>query len=592
MSEKPQADSVAGLAPYPGSKGIPRWDLGELPDAPTFTWKNWIGMVGPGLLMGGLAIGGGEWLMGPIITAKFGGGLLWLALFSLLGQLIYNIEISRYALYTGEPIFTGKFRTLPGPMFWVGVYVLLDLGTLFPYVASASATPLVALVTGELPDPIKDEALLRNVAIGVLVVSMIPLVIGGKIYNGLKLLMAFKLFTILGFLFVVALLYSTRSTWSEIVAGFVQVGNVPVLKGEDLNGDGVLNEGEDWDGDGHLDVVEEKYAMDLDTDNDGKNDDWSDRNNDGKKDKFNDVDGDGIRDGSRTENVFAALLEGRFPAIDTTMIAFLCALVAISGGGGLGNSPISNYTRDQGWGMGAHVGAIPTFIGGHQYQLSHVGMVFEVNEESLPRWKRWYNHVRRDQLFVWFPACVFGVALPAMLSLQFLPRGFEVDNQWLASVMTADAIRDHVGDRWGYFFWFMTVFCGFLVLGFSVAPATDGFIRRWIDVFWTASGSMRKLDPKSIRYVYFGLLAAYTIWSAVILYISKPTTLLLIAGLFMNFAMGATMLHSLFVNSLLLPRELRPNWFSRLCLFLAAMFFFAVATISTWITVQEKFVNV
>ena len=74
--------------------------------------------------MGALAIGGGEWLMGPIITARFGAGLLWLALIALLCQLIYNIEISRYTLYTGEPIFTGKFRTLPGPQMWVWIYLL------------------------------------------------------------------------------------------------------------------------------------------------------------------------------------------------------------------------------------------------------------------------------------------------------------------------------------------------------------------------------------------------------------------------------------------------------------------------------------
>ena len=46
------------------------------------------------------------------------------ALIALLCQLIYNIEISRYTLYTGEPIFTGKFRTLPGPQMWVWIYLL------------------------------------------------------------------------------------------------------------------------------------------------------------------------------------------------------------------------------------------------------------------------------------------------------------------------------------------------------------------------------------------------------------------------------------------------------------------------------------
>ena len=90
-------------------------------------------------------MGGGEWLIGPIITARFGAGLLWLATLALLCQLIYNIEISRYTLYTGEPIFTGKFRTHPGPLFWVWIYVLLDFGMFFPYLAASSATPLVAL---------------------------------------------------------------------------------------------------------------------------------------------------------------------------------------------------------------------------------------------------------------------------------------------------------------------------------------------------------------------------------------------------------------------------------------------------------------
>ena len=71
-------------------------------------------LLGPALVMGGSAIGAGEWLTGPIVTAKYGGGLLWLSTLSILGQVVYNLEISRYTLYTGEPIFTGKFRTLPG----------------------------------------------------------------------------------------------------------------------------------------------------------------------------------------------------------------------------------------------------------------------------------------------------------------------------------------------------------------------------------------------------------------------------------------------------------------------------------------------
>ena len=102
-----EPDSTKPLAPHPGVKQMPRWDLGELPKAPVFTGRNWAAMVGPGLLMGGAAIGGGEWLLGPAVTARYGGALMWLASLSILGQVIYNTEISRYTLYTGEPIFTG-----------------------------------------------------------------------------------------------------------------------------------------------------------------------------------------------------------------------------------------------------------------------------------------------------------------------------------------------------------------------------------------------------------------------------------------------------------------------------------------------------
>lgn len=154
MSSHESAAAAAGTdAPYPGSRQMPRWNVAGLPDAPVFTRKNWVAMLGPGLLAGGAAIGGGEWLMGPIVTARFGGNLLWLATLSILAQVIYNIEISRYTLYTGEPIFTGKFRTLPGPHFWVLVYLILDFGSVFPYLAANAATPLAAVILGRIPDP-------------------------------------------------------------------------------------------------------------------------------------------------------------------------------------------------------------------------------------------------------------------------------------------------------------------------------------------------------------------------------------------------------------------------------------------------------
>ncbi|MEZ6047126.1 MAG: hypothetical protein R3C11_16405 [Planctomycetaceae bacterium] len=111
----PQSNSADFEAPYPGSKEMPKWETGELIDAPRFGMKNWAMMLGPGLILGGAAIGGGEWLTGPWLASLIRRHLIVAGDFSILGQVIYNIEISRYTLYTGEPIFTGKFRIPPDP---------------------------------------------------------------------------------------------------------------------------------------------------------------------------------------------------------------------------------------------------------------------------------------------------------------------------------------------------------------------------------------------------------------------------------------------------------------------------------------------
>lgn len=656
MSTFPHTPSAPAVeAPHPGSREMPRWNLAELPDAPLFTGRNWLAMLGPALLMGGAAIGGGEWLVGPTVTARYGGALMWLATLSILGQVVYNIEISRYALYTGEPIFTGKFRTLPGPQFWLFMYLILDFGSVFPYLAANAAIPAASVWLGHIPDSTNpdEKALMKWLGIAIFLLAFMPSIFGGKIYNSLKAIMGFKVVTVLTFLMILGLFYAKPSTWSEVFSGFVKIGNVPVQHPEDVNRNGILDPGEDWDGDGRLDIVEpllnvpkldtngdgKPDAPDLnadgkpdgfvridtdgdgrpdttwpdldadgqpdttmfldfdgdgkpdtlvpvDADGDGKPDHWADKDGDGKPDaKFYDHDGDGIRDGDNIENVFVSLASGSgLPRVDLSMIAFLCAFAAIAGSGGLSNTPTSNYTRDQGWGMGYHVGAIPSLVGGHKIQLSHVGTVFQVTPEALPRWKRWLNHVRRDQLVVWMPACFLGIALPSMLSVEFLRRGTIAD-QWAAAGMTAGGVREAVtlksGVWMGHAFWYMTLLCGFLVLAPTMASTAEGFIRRWVDVFWTSSRYLRSLDLAKIKYVYFSVLCGYLVFGLLMLtVVPRPDKLVTISTNIMNFALGFSCWHTLVINTTLLPREIRPGWFIRSMMFLAGFFFWMLASIT------------
>lgn len=272
----------------PGSEQMPPWEHGELPVPPVFTWRNWFALLGPGIIMGGTAIGGGEWLMGPAVTARYGGALMWLVTFSILFQVVYNLEISRYTLYTGEPIFTGKFRTIPGPLFWMTIYFFLDFGTLFPYLAANAATPVAAIFLGQIPDSANPDhrVMLKWLGYGIFLLAFIPLIFGGKIYRSLKVLMTVKIVVVLGFLAVVTIGYTSPKHWLEVFGGFFQIGNVPVQLAEDRNGNGVLDSGErDWDSDGRADIIEPTFSPEIDTNGDGRSDAF-DLNQDGMADEY------------------------------------------------------------------------------------------------------------------------------------------------------------------------------------------------------------------------------------------------------------------------------------------------------------------
>ncbi|MGL4464083.1 MAG: Nramp family divalent metal transporter, partial [Planctomycetia bacterium] len=102
------AADKAGPPLQRGGDHLPNWTTAELPEAPPVRFR--LGnMLGPGLIMAGAAIGGGEWLIGPALTAKYGGTLLWIATVSILFQAMFNLEVMRYAIFCGESIFVGFF---------------------------------------------------------------------------------------------------------------------------------------------------------------------------------------------------------------------------------------------------------------------------------------------------------------------------------------------------------------------------------------------------------------------------------------------------------------------------------------------------
>ena len=102
--------------------GLDPWRPAEMPLAPTPTGLGWLGVVGPGVIVLGASIGSGEFLLGPAVFVRYGLSLLWVTGVAVFLQTVFNTEVMRYTLATGEPVFTGFMRTRPSSTLWAWIY--------------------------------------------------------------------------------------------------------------------------------------------------------------------------------------------------------------------------------------------------------------------------------------------------------------------------------------------------------------------------------------------------------------------------------------------------------------------------------------
>ncbi|MEX0710830.1 MAG: Nramp family divalent metal transporter [Pirellulales bacterium] len=630
------------------------WDVGQLPHPPSGGWRTWLQLLGPGVLLAGASIGSGEWLSGPAISAQYGGTLLWVASLSILAQVFCNLEMMRYALYCGEPVMVGFFRTAPGPRFWLAGYLVLDFAAIWPFNASNAAVPLAAALLGHLPSDamvsfltlsFSERQLVKVLGYAIFLLAFLPLIFGGTIYRMLERVFALKLAIVLGYLLFVAAFMVSGPTAREVCFGFISFGQIPlradtIVAGRHFNL--LERNGNDWyrvkgtmENDRplvtefivHRDGEETPYQMGQPVPAD-----LADRRSRlvaraealAQPGTFyvEHIEGDAhlamhgriaanlswepaqitVRQGNVTreydhlDELSSPLAEvsrelvanqglkrvgmlgylsehGRLPRLDWAMVA---TFAAIAGAGGMTNTLFSNYAREKGWGMGRHVGAIPSAIGGKTISLSHVGRVFRLDADSRARWRGWLRHVYRDQLAIWMVCSFIGMALPCMLSLEFI-RHAPVSGDRVAA-MTAEGMATRYPQH-AELLWFVTLLVGFLVLAPGQIMAGDQISRRWTDIIWTSSQRAQKLPGDRVKYVYYGILLAYCIWGLFALTLFDPLQILKIAGVLMNFALGSSALHTLYVNRTLLPAELRPNWIMQTGTLLCGIFFLGISVI-------------
>ena len=121
-----------------------------------------------------------------------------------------------------------------------------------------------------------------------------------------------------------------------------------------------------------------------------------------------------------------------------------------------------------------------------------------------------------------------------------------------------------------------------------MASTIDGFVRRWVDVFWTSNKRLRQVDSSKIRYLYFAVLGCYAVVALIMLgLIPEPSRLLAIAGFVYNFALGFSCWHVLVINTRLLPPELRPGWGPRVGLVVTGIYFWGVGVLGAISTISN-----
>ncbi len=101
------------IVPREAQSGLDAWKTRELPVPPSPRGLSWIGTLGPGVIVLGASIGSGEFLLGPAEFVKYGLTLLWVTGIAAFLQTVFNTELMRYTLATGEPAFTGFMRIVP-----------------------------------------------------------------------------------------------------------------------------------------------------------------------------------------------------------------------------------------------------------------------------------------------------------------------------------------------------------------------------------------------------------------------------------------------------------------------------------------------
>jgi hypothetical protein len=218
----------AETRPHPGARdarsGLEPFSPAELPVPPKpVGLRGWVAATGPGIILLGGSIGSGEFLLGPAVIVRHGFALLWIAGVAVTLQTLFNVELMRYTLATGEPVLTGFMRTRPRSTFWAWFYTTLGfLQSGWPAWAATAAGAVFFLGARRLPGE-GDAGTVYLCGVATYVICVAILLVGRRIERTLEVLNWVLVVLILSALVLLGVILVPGRAWLAGLVGYLGI---------------------------------------------------------------------------------------------------------------------------------------------------------------------------------------------------------------------------------------------------------------------------------------------------------------------------------------------------------------------------------
>lgn len=458
---------AGGLEPMP---------IRKLPESPPS-----VHLLGPTVFLVALGVGMGESYMWPRLVLVFGPEIRWLFLIGVTLQAVVMLEMARYAMATGESIFSGAAR-LAKPVMWF-FFVTAIAVYIWPGHLSAGAAAL---------EEITGVPWVVSACVGLLLVGVV-FTLAKVIYNLLENVLSVLIGLLVVGTAVVAAMVGDLSDLAATITGMFHFGYFPA----------------------------------------------------------------------------EAMSPSWFPIV--------VGSIAFAGPSGMQQMWYTLHLRDKGAGMGVH---IPRIRGlrhaGDEEAMPSRGFMFDTTDpDEMRKWKGWRRWVTFDALLLFW-----GITMLVTISFTVLAQSAARENPGVRDLIEsgereaalgamADAFSAAGGPVLG------SVFLGFIALiGLNATLGLfDSFSRGQADMTYHFVPGARRFRMSHLYAAFLWGVIAFGILILLFGPADGPGAILDVLAFLSTFAMGAYCVVLLLVNNRMLPRPIRPRWWSNVIIGFGAVFY-------------------